>query len=30
MNQRIHARIPGARVYMVGGAVRDNLLSVPV
>ena len=30
MNQRIHARIPGARVYMVGGAVRDNLLGVPV
>ena len=30
MNQRIHARIPGARVYMVGGAVRDNLLDVPV
>ena len=29
MNQRIHARIPGARVYMVGGAVRDNLLGVP-
>ena len=30
MTQKIHARIPGARVYMVGGAVRDGLLGVPV
>ncbi|MFM2325764.1 MAG: hypothetical protein RL244_2643 [Pseudomonadota bacterium] len=30
MTRRIHARIPGASVYMVGGAVRDGLLGLPV
>lgn len=30
MSQRIHAHIPGASVYMVGGAVRDSLLGLPV
>lgn len=30
MSRRLHAHIPGARVYMVGGAVRDTLLGRPV